>query len=261
MIVNENAIINLNQFSSMVELPSLVALTPASDYEIVDNTPVNATVVSRTELLMDSTYSVFPGDSISLNIGGFYFKHIIDNIDTTGVKILLAEDILDKDGEYVESGSITVKRTDNITLSLLNLEEGHYLIKPTNTKVVVRKSYVQPYVSLSEISAKLIDAGNLKQSRLDSLNKVALKMIYSDLSGFSNYYDIIDEIDLWKILFVKIECLLMTDYEVSQENYKPCEAYSRLIQTYKPRQKFNENTNGSPSEVIDSDIAVGVWSL
>lgn len=261
MIVNENAIIHLNQFSSMVELPDLEALAPAVDYEIVDNSNISATVISSKELLMDSLFDVEPGDSISLIIDDFPFKNIVDNIDVTKTKIILTEDITDKDGEYVESGAIEVRRTDNITLKLLDLDEGHYLIKPTNTKVVVRKSYVQPYVSLAEISAKLVDAGNLKQSRMDSVNSLALKMIYSDLSGFENYYDIIDEIDLWKILFFKIECILSADYNIKQDDYKPCARYEKLISTYKPREKFTENPDGTPSDKIDNEINVGSWTL
>lgn len=261
MIVNENAIIHLNQFSSMVELPGLEALIPAVDYEIIDNTDIGAEVISSKELLIDSEFDVKPGDSISLNIDDFYFKHIVDNIDVSKTKIMLTEDIIDKNGDYVESGIIAVKRTDDTTLKLLDLEEGHYLIKPTNTKLIVRKSFVQPYVSLSEISAKLVDAGNLKQSRLDSVNSLALKMIYSDLSAFENYYDIIDEIDLWKILFFKVECILSADYNIKQDDYKPCARYEKLLGTYKPVEKFIENSDGSPSDRIDNEINAGSWTL
>lgn len=262
MLKTRNDTIKLNQLSSIVKMPSLEALVLDSDYTITSNLEVPATVVSGTELLMDSAYDVEIGDTLSLNVDGFYFKHIIDNMDSTSTKILLTDDILDKSNDLVDPATvIAVKRTTNITVKLNDLAEGHYLIKPTNQKLVVRESYVQPYVSLAEISVKLIDATNLKQSRIDRLNKVALRMIYSDLSGFDNYYDIIDEVDLWKILFVKMECLLAVDYESKQEWYNPCESYEKLINSYMPKQRFEENADGTSSSVIINDIEVGGYGL
>jgi len=217
----------------------------------VDNTPQSATILSSKKILFDTAFDTEPGNSISINLDGFYYKFIVDNIDVTKTKIILTEEIYDEDGYAVEDGIVTVKRTDNKTVKLLNLEEGHYLIKPGNIKLVVRESYLQPEVTFSQIAAVLIDATNLKQSRLSSLNKVAIKMIYSDLSAYENYYDIIDEIDLWKMLFIKIQCLLVADYEIKQEFYNPCLAYEKLLMTYKPREKFNENEDGSSSEQIE----------
>ena len=234
------------------------------DYTPESNSFIRSTILSPTELLLTTAISCEQGDGVILRINDFEFKNIIDNIDSTKQKIILTNDILDKDGNILENGTIEIKIDSKYIIKLNNIEEGNYLIKPTNTKLIVRKSWVQPYVSLQDLSTKLIDAGNLKESRLARLNKIALKFLYSDLSGFGNYYDIIDEINLWKLLYYKIECLLSSDYEennVSNQENRSCYKYDNALNNYRPKEKFTEGIDGKPTKFIEENLNIGGWSL
>lgn len=258
MIIASDSIVLLSQLTSIVKLPDFGELTMGVDYSILPNTPINASIVSKTEIELDSEIDAKQGDDIILNIGGFEFKNIIDNIDDTKKKILLVDYIKDKNGAILETGNCTIKINANFIVKLNNLDEGLYLIKPTNQKMIVRRSWIQPFVTFGDLSAKLIDTGNLTQSRLTRLNKVALKFIYSDLSNLDNYYDIIDDIDLWKLLYLKIECLLSTDYE-NQESTS-CNEYKSELKKYSPSEKLEQGVDGKPTENIE-EFTIGRWSL
>jgi hypothetical protein len=262
MIVNPNSLLALNQLSSIIRATDKVALVVDTDYSVLDNSFLDATVVSEKELSLDTALEIDQGAGIIVKVGNYNFKHIVDNIDSTNTKMLLKRDLVDKDNVLVESGSVEVKREDNITIRFLDLAEGHYIIKPSNLKVVVRESYVQPYVTFAELSAKILDVQNLTESRVSSLNSLALKMIYSDLSGFDNYYDIIDEVDMWKLLFLKIECLLSSDYEIVKEGAEtPCDAYKRELNLYRPTEKFTEGNDGVSTGEIEAVISSARYSL
>ncbi len=261
MILGQNDTILLDQFSDIQKMPSLDSLVLDTDYEVLDNSLQDATIVSSRELSLSSSFSVASGDEVILEIDGFFFKNVVDNINSDQDNLMLVNNIKDKNNTILKTGSIKIKRSSNYIVKLIDLEEGNYIIRPTNQKIVVRASWVQPNVSLAEISAKLVDASNLKQSRLDSVKNLALKMIYSDISGFSNYYDIIDEIDLWALLFVKMECILSIDYEFKQEWYKPCISYENKINLYMPKEKFEEDSDGKSTSTIDNNISVGRYSL
>jgi len=261
MITNQNGLLFLNQFSSIVKLPNLEALTAGVDYSVVTNTPVSCTVVNSKQLTLASSLDdAIKGDGVFITIGEFDFKNIIDNINSDKDKIILLKELVDLDGVLIQSGSVEIKYSWTNAIKLINVEEGHYLVKPTNQKIVVRNSFVQPYVDFSELTPKMVDTINLKESRIDSLNKTALKMIYSDLSGLDNYYDIIDEIDLWSILFLKIECMLESDDEIKQNFNSKCTQYKNKIASFIPTEGFVENEDGSVSSEI-SGFSVGGWSL
>ena len=260
MLAGQNATILLNQFSDIKSIPSLDALVLGADYTITANPFLDGTISSSKELALSAAIDAKQGDEILLDIDGYFYKNIIDNISTDQLSLLLVNNVKNKNG-ILKTGSIKIKRNVGYIVKLIDLDEGHYLIQPSNQKLVIRKSWVQPEVSFSEISAKLKDAGGLNESRLEQVRQLALKFIYSDLSGFDNYYDIIDEIDLFPLLFVKMECILSIDYNFKQEWYRPCEKYDNLIMSYKPDEKFEEDSDGSPSDIITTEIATGDYSL
>jgi len=264
MISSENGILFLNNFSSLVKLSDMSELVAGVDFSIESNSFINATILSPAELLLATSLSCEQGDGLLLQIDDFNFKNIVDNIDETQKKILLVKDIMNKNNEILESGNCEVRINSNYIIKLNNLEEGHYLIKPTNQKLIIRKSWVQPFVSFEDLSTKLIDADNLKESRLSRLNKTALKFVYSDLSGFSNYYDIIDDVDLWKLLYYKIECLLSSDYEennASNERNVACYKYENTLKKYAPKEIFSENENGESTTEIEKNVNYANFSL
>lgn len=261
MITDQNGILILNQFSSIVKLPDMVTLNAGVDYSILTNTHISCNIVNSKQITLASPLeNASAGDGVLVTIGDFSFKNIIDNINSTKDKIVLIKDLTDVENNIVESGTIEIKYIWRKAIKLINVSEGHYLIKPTNQKIVVRNSFIQPYVDLQDLTPKMVDVINLKESRLDSLNKTALKMIYSDLSGLSNYYDIIDDIDLWALLYLKIECFLESDDEIKDNSNSKCNQYKNKINSYIPSEGFVENEDGSVSTEIKA-FSVGRWSL
>jgi len=263
MIKNPNSLLFLNQLSSIVRATDKVALTPGVDYTVLPNTFINGTILSDNEISLDSALNVNQGQGVIIEIDGYNFKYIVDNVDEGNENMLLQGTLSNKAGRVIDSGAVRVKMESNVIVQLSNLAEGHYIIKPANLKMVIRESFVQPYVSFDELSAKKLDVQNLTESRVSSLNTLALKMIYSDLSSFDNYYDIIDEVDLWKLLFLKIICLLTDDYRIEKDSkdLTPCQKYEKALNVYAPKEKFVENEDGTSSEVIDNAIATGRYSL
>ena len=183
MIISENGTLFLNNFTSIVSLPNLVELTQGVDYTLENNDFIDSTILSSTEILLATPIisDCEQGSSVLMQIDDFLFKNIIDNIDSTNKKIILLKDIINKDDEILDTGSLKIKVNSNYIVKLNNVKEGNYLIKPTNQKLIVRKSWIKPFVNFEDLSAKLVDIDNLKESRLSRLNKTALKFIYSDL--------------------------------------------------------------------------------
>lgn len=265
MITTPNSIIK-GVLTGLERFSSSESLSSPADFEVLSNGWIECTIQDgdsqKIQIEGSPAFDFRIGDAIEFKISSNSFKFINTiTLESDELDIyILSEKIRDENNDEITSGSIFIRSLEQRT-SIKDIDEGYYIIKPTNQKLVIRNSYIKPEVDISDLFARYPDAVNISRSDLAKIEESALKDIYQQLSGFDNYFDIVDEIDMNRLLLFKVICLIHMRSNETESNY--CKAFASEIRKYRPKAKYDadEGTGEIISEVPKRKLSYGVRSL
>ena len=187
--------------------PSLFTVLVPSTY--------TATVTGYMDIETELDNTLEVGDSVTIALQNKIYTTIVNAV--SGKKINLCTRL------PYSSGSCTVQNRFNKVLLDADFEEGLYYIQPTNEKLVVRNSYNNPYITITELGSVYADALALDRGMEVSINREAISKVYSDLGSISNIYDVIWYDRIRQLLIYAIlQMLFPTATELKEE-------YQRLL--------------------------------
>jgi len=267
LITAPNTTIKTNAVTGIVKFgDKSSSFTSPVDWEQLDNDWIDFTVNESRKITADASTDFFElGEFIQVRTsGGFSFLNQIELItEDAAPVIILKKDILDYEDEEITSGTVYIK-TYNPKLSIKAMDEGYYVLQPSNQKLIIRNNWLQPALNMGKVESYYKDATNLSLAEIANYKETALAEIYNDLSGFDNYFDIIDEVNMEQLLILSFICVVYKSAggEIS-ENNNFCKMYDSAMQVYKPKAKYHaDDTTGEIiSNIPDMNISVGEYSL
>jgi hypothetical protein len=192
------------------------------------------------------------GEEIYLVVDGYRTKNIVSGVGANAT-YKLHKQVVNFDSEAVTTTRINKRY--NVTMN-----EGKYYLLPNNEILVVRLSWNNPLVGFSDLATDFPDIINFEEWELNSLNKVALNDVYSDLRGFDNVYDIVWATNIYTLLKAKILSKLQNRFR-TQDGIDFHARYSEELKKFSVEYQKSETDQGTPESAEAFVVKKGKWSF
>lgn len=267
-LAKSTSIIYTNDIEKIIRISDNVELA-SSYYSIAAiSTPAITVLTSKTFSVTAGTSalsSLFEvGESVEILQSGFYVKNIINAKGTTTGTTPNFVTIYQVNKELEDLTANTICRQLYKKVTLTAVPEDVYYIIPTNEQLVIRNSFASLKVNYADFIAYYPDLKNYNEFEFNTLNQLALTMIYADLSGYVDFYNIIHFAVLENLLFLKIMCILSNRFANQNQintNETPCKKYENALLKFTVNLKLVNNSDNTPSSQAPQKVYSGSYSL